>query len=205
MFKKCVKCQETKDESNFNLDRLRPDGLFPYCKKCRSTSKKPVPSAGHKVCTRCKTEKPIDQFGKHARRKDGLNSWCKKCGKLASEDRRDKFPDKVKESRRLSKQGRKEVSQKWSRDNLDRGRWYAHRHRTKKSQNGGEYTIDEWQALCDHYGNKCLACGRQEPLTADHVIPVSKGGRNDISNIQPLCKSCNSSKGTRTIDYRGLS
>jgi 5-methylcytosine-specific restriction endonuclease McrA len=39
-------------------------------------------------------------------------------------------------------------------------------------------------------------------LTEDHVVPLSLGGSNDIDNIQPLCKSCNSSKRGRHIDYR---
>lgn len=52
------------------------------------------------------------------------------------------------------------------------------------------------------YGRKCLCCGTDKNLTIDHVIPVFKGGKNNISNYQPLCKSCNSSKGTKTTDYR---
>ena len=34
-----------------------------------------------------------------------------------------------------------------------------------------------------------------------YVATLSKGGSNDISNIQPLCQSCNSKKGIRTIRY----
>jgi 5-methylcytosine-specific restriction endonuclease McrA len=39
-------------------------------------------------------------------------------------------------------------------------------------------------------------------LTADHIVPVELGGSSYISNIQPLCQTCNSSKGIRIIDYR---
>lgn len=48
-------------------------------------------------------------------------------------------------------------------------------------------------------GNKCIICGNKD-ITIDHIIPVSKGGTNDIDNLQPLCKSCNSSKGNKTME-----
>lgn len=57
-----------------------------------------------------------------------------------------------------------------------------------------------------YYGNCCLACRVREtydePLARDHIIPRSKGGLDSIHNIQPLCRSCNSRKGTTTVDYR---
>ena len=57
--------------------------------------------------------------------------------------------------------------------------------------------------LCESYGNKCLACGDTEAvLEADHVVPLIKGGSDDISNIQPLCASCNRKKFVNIKDYR---
>ena len=32
---------------------------------------------------------------------------------------------------------------------------------------------------------------------------MTMGGKNVIENAQPLCKPCNSSKGTKYVDYRG--
>jgi 5-methylcytosine-specific restriction endonuclease McrA len=66
----------------------------------------------------------------------------------------------------------------------------------------GSFTIKEWSFVCRTYNNRCVCCGSEEPLTIDHVKPLSKGGSNYIENIQPLCRSCNSSKGDKEIDYR---
>jgi 5-methylcytosine-specific restriction endonuclease McrA len=33
--------------------------------------------------------------------------------------------------------------------------------------------------------------------TIDHIIPVSRGGTNDVDNLRLLCRSCNSKKGAR--------
>lgn len=45
--------------------------------------------------------------------------------------------------------------------------------------------------------NKCLHCGYSEKLSIDHVIPLIKGGSNHTSNLQILCISCNSKKGSK--------
>lgn len=52
------------------------------------------------------------------------------------------------------------------------------------------------------HGSICLCCGSDKKITIDHIIPVFKGGGNDINNLQPLCHRCNSSKRIKIIDYR---
>ena len=54
----------------------------------------------------------------------------------------------------------------------------------------------------DRDGYMCLVCKSRKNLTADHVIPVSKGGKTELNNLQTLCQPCNSKKGTKEIDYR---
>lgn len=81
---------------------------------------------------------------------------------------------------------------------------YARIQRGKRNSASGMFTRQEWLGLLDFYDHRCLACGVTDRLSADHVIPLSRGGSNTIDNIQPLCKPCNSRKATKTIDYRTL-
>ncbi len=50
-------------------------------------------------------------------------------------------------------------------------------------------------------GGKCEACGTEQDLEYDHIIPVSKGGKSEIDNIQILCRPCNRRKRTRIKRY----
>ena len=52
-------------------------------------------------------------------------------------------------------------------------------------------------ALIERDGLACAECGTVEKLTVDHIIPISKGGTDDLDNLRLLCRSCNSSKGDK--------
>lgn len=43
----------------------------------------------------------------------------------------------------------------------------------------------------------CGACGPDVELEIDHVIPVSRGGTDDINNLKTACFKCNRGKGDR--------
>lgn len=56
-------------------------------------------------------------------------------------------------------------------------------------------------ALFARDGYLCMYCGRdfsRPHLTRDHVMPVSKGGRDIWENVVAACFHCNSRKGNRT-------
>ncbi|MFI7316801.1 HNH endonuclease [Streptomyces venezuelae] len=55
------------------------------------------------------------------------------------------------------------------------------------------------QAALNAHGESCTYCSWEVADAVDHVIPVSEGGRDDVSNIVPACRRCNSSKRDRTV------
>lgn len=48
-------------------------------------------------------------------------------------------------------------------------------------------------------GYKCVSCGTSEDLSVDHIHPVSRGGSNDMANLQTMCMPCNMSKGAKIV------
>ena len=67
----------------------------------------------------------------------------------------------------------------------------------------GTHTPQEWEGLVHYCGGQCLRCGEpQTRFVKDHITPIYQGGSDAIDNLQPLCGSCNSSKGPDRTDYR---
>ena len=60
------------------------------------------------------------------------------------------------------------------------------------------FARDHWMCLY------CGADGRRQPLTRDHVVPTSKGGRDAWENVVAACIHCNSRKGNRTPQQAGM-
>lgn len=51
-------------------------------------------------------------------------------------------------------------------------------------------------------GFTCRYCGRNPPtvvLNVDHIMPVSKGGTNDLDNLITACFDCNSGKSDKEL------
>ena len=79
------------------------------------------------------------------------------------------------------------------------------RRRAIKMNADGSHTQEEWELLKAQYNYTCPACKKKEPeikLTEDHIVPLSKSGSDNIENIQPLCKTCNSKKHTKIITFK---
>lgn len=50
------------------------------------------------------------------------------------------------------------------------------------------------------WGRQCHLCSDTAPATtADHVIPRSKGGADDVANLRPAHLACNQARGDRWL------
>lgn len=73
------------------------------------------------------------------------------------------------------------------------------RYRARLANATGDWKAEQFKELCESSNNHCWYCHKQfDKLTADHIIPLSRGGSNDITNIAPACLSCNAAKQART-------
>ena len=48
--------------------------------------------------------------------------------------------------------------------------------------------------VIDRDRGACVTCGSSENLEYDHIVPISAGGKSELSNLQLLCRSCNRKK-----------
>lgn len=103
---------------------------------------------------------------------------CKPCRKLRTAAFKRNRPEKYKATKKSRRK--------------------RHKHATRARKHGpgaGSYTEAQWQHILTVNDHKCVRCGSPSDLTIDHRIPLSLGGTNDWTNLQPLCHMCNSRKG----------
>ena len=99
----------------------------------------------------------------------------------------------------------REATRKWRSQNLDKLAAKEHRRRARKAGVGGEHSSADVKEILKLQKGRCAYC--REPISkkkrhVDHIIPLSRGGSNDKTNIQILCVPCNLSKGGRDpIDF----
>lgn len=220
--KKCKKCGEVKDVLKFPKEQRNLCGYAGTCKECEEARKRAAYFANKQMCNARSKEWSVNNkekvvnYRKDYREKNSDKliqesaKWRednKEAVKESSRKYRDKNKNKIAAAFLLWMNANKEkyieAKKTWAKNNQDKILEYSRNRRALVKGSAGKITNSEWLDVCNKYGNKCLCCGKADTkLTLDHVIPLSKGGGNSIENVQPLCFSCNSKKGTKHIDYR---
>ena len=74
------------------------------------------------------------------------------------------------------------------------------------------YTKKYGKKVIELYGKKCWYCGRKlsfntpkdrvkpRGFTVDHFEPRSYGGSDELENLRPCCRACNTLKGNADIE-----
>lgn len=78
---------------------------------------------------------------------------------------------------------------------------YVERTRQPRSQNKKKFVPEylRWE-VWERDNFTCKDCGARRDLTVDHIYPESAGGPTEPSNLQTLCRRCNSKKGARIVE-----
>jgi 5-methylcytosine-specific restriction endonuclease McrA len=219
----CSRCKEWKPISHFSKRLLSRDGYQAYCKSCSSTRVREW-NQENLERIRAYNESRREGLREYLRRYNEahreerrayIRAYDKANRARKSERRREHYRNNPeaqerdrhanRERQRAHKEQQRERERRWIKSNPDKQRAKVHRRRAREQAAEGSFTDAEWSSLKAFYNYTCLCCGKREPeiqLTPDHVIPLEKGGSSYISNIQPLCRSCNCAKGAKTTDYR---
>lgn len=168
------------------------------------------------VCTKCLLDKPETEFNRRSRTDPRPRTQCKICNRgvrvapirQPSAESKQRWLDNNRPQRNAWERQynqRPEVKTRRNRSLAKTGsaREQVNRRRVRLAKAQGSHTKAEWLDLCAWVGNKCVVpgCSRTD-LTRDHIVPLSRGGTDYINNIQPLCRSHNSKKGTKMTNYR---
>lgn len=93
----------------------------------------------------------------------------------------------------------------FKQENKEQYKIYSLNYLARKNNAEGEYTLEQWLTLCELFNWTCPSCNEHfNSLQVDHIVPLTwEGTSNWITNIQPLCKSCNTGKSNHhATDYR---
>jgi hypothetical protein len=195
--KRCRLCTKVKPRVEFAWAKLNIDGLSLRCKRC--------------ISIRCKRWRDANVERVRQNNRD-YNVTNAERHRARAKEWNEQNPERTRQRcsfwYRANKQYAGDAAREWRKANPDQVKVNRVKDKAKRRKaeaaNGGCLTAGEWRALLIKFESRCVCCGiKPAKLTADHVIPVLRGGSNFIENIQPLCGPCNSSKGAHhATDYR---
>lgn len=85
---------------------------------------------------------------------------------------------------------------KWRKENPEGVRRNSQTRRARKKGAAGSHTAEQLLQLLERQRFKCAGCTTsvKDKRHIDHIMPLARGGSNDIRNLQWLCPVCNNKK-----------
>ena len=144
-----------------------------------------------KTCTKCNKEKPLSEFHREKNGKYGVRAECKEC----ANQRHSAYDSKEKYRIWAMKHGAEGTVVYWNRRASKVNDRIVKRYGIVEKLNGVEL-YDKFSSV-----SACCYCGvsiTHNNCHIEHIIPVSVGGENAISNIAFSCGKCNVTKGAKS-------
>lgn len=82
----------------------------------------------------------------------------------------------------------------------EQNRIRAKEYRKRLAGVGGYSYLEHYDEIFKRDNGTCVYCGSKEDLCIDHLVPLIKGGDNEIDNLVISCKRCNSGKAGRLLE-----
>jgi 5-methylcytosine-specific restriction endonuclease McrA len=85
-------------------------------------------------------------------------------------------------------------------ENPDKVKKRANHYAKLKKSAGGSYSAEDINAIRDKLNDQCAYCMTDLKGSGeiDHMLPISRGGNNDASNLTLSCRACNRDKHNKT-------
>jgi 5-methylcytosine-specific restriction endonuclease McrA len=219
--KKCSKCGEEKPLEQFYKFKLGKFGRQAECKVCSTARRRAFaatrPDAERESrrswTLRNKEKARASQAKSRAKPENRVRSrrysaeWYAENKERLKEIRRAWYLDNKDAHNARSRAGYyanteswRERHKKWARENREKMRGYTAssdaKRRAAKAGSVGSWTEKDVREIFQKQRGRCAVCRCRLPESfhRDHVVPLARGGSNDKSNLQLLCRSCNSRK-----------
>ena len=130
-------------------------------------------------------------------RKSACVQGCLDLTRTSEEDWINIGKERAKETYSKNREDYITKASKYQKDNLERTRERNRNRRVRLANAEGSHTKEDLAMLLGKQNHKCANCNdciKSDKKELDHILPLSLGGSNYISNLQWLCQYCSRSK-----------
>jgi 5-methylcytosine-specific restriction endonuclease McrA len=206
--KRCSKCPEGQQwhpatPGFFSRDRTKKDDFHTTCKECEKANKKAFAEAHPEILReRSKQYRESHKEEIVERKKQWQQGESyKEYQKRYHQENIEEIHKQQRRNYQASREDRTAKQRQYLKTEQGRMVDKAHRHKRKaqKRASKGSYTAQQLQEQFQRQRGKCYYCNVKlgKIWHPDHVVPLARGGSNDISNIVIACPACNLSKHAR--------
>lgn len=155
----------------------------------------------NRICIKCNVEKQITDFIKDKSRSSGYHPYCRTCQNEYKNRNRALNIKRAISWNKDNPEKRSKIRKTWSDKNNEKCRIYQYNRRALvKSLSDGTVTPTALLNLPKDFCGICnerLDWSNPTKIHLDHIVPLSKGGLNSITNVQWSHAKCNLSKGSK--------